>query len=151
MADWRAVGIGGAVVVCAVTVGGVVPDLRGAAWVGVLALLAAGALGGAVAGTLAGGSRRRRTAHGLASGVVGGIAVGTVLWYTVAMPGTPEGVFYGVSYLVATGGVLSPTTAARYDTVIPVVLAGASLPVFAVVGALAGGTMRVEDARRSKR
>lgn len=137
--DARAVGIGGGVIVLAITVSGVVPDLRGAAWVGALALLSTGLCGGFVAGALASGPRRTRTIHGLASGVVGGVAFGAVLWYTMTTPGAPEGIFYGLSYLVATSGVLSPATAVRYDAVIPVVLAGVGCVAFALSGTIGGG------------
>jgi hypothetical protein len=137
--DPRAVGIGGGVVVFAIVVSGIVPDLRGAAWVGALALVSTGLLGGFVAGAVAGGSRRTRVIHGLASGVVGGVAFGAVLWYTMTTPGAPEGVFYGISYIVATSGVLSPAMAARYDAVIPIALAGVGLVAFALGGAIGGG------------
>jgi hypothetical protein len=143
----NAVGIGGGVVVLAVVVGGLVPDLRGAAWIGVFTLLTTGLLGGFVAGALAGGSQRNRAIHGLASGIVGGIAFGAVLWYTMRTPGAPEGIFYGISYIVATSGVLSPATAARYDALIPVVLALCGVLAFALCGTAGGGL--VPDERKS--
>ncbi len=147
----NAVGIGGGVVVLAVVVGGIVPDLRDAAWVGVLTLLTTGLVGGFVAGVLAGGPKRNRMRHGLASGVVGGVAFGAVLWYTMRTPGAPEGIFYGISYIVATSGVLSPATAARYDALIPVVLALCGVVAFALCGTVGGGLVpnREADAQPS--
>lgn len=139
MVESKAVGIGGSLTVLAVTVGGVVPLPRAAVWPAVAALLGTGLLGGFVTGTLADGPRRYRARHGFASGVIGGVAFGTLLWYTMTTTGAPEGVFDGINYLVATSGVLSPASAARYDAAIPVALAVASVLAFACCGA--GGAL----------
>ena len=102
------------------------------------ALLSAslGFLGGSVAGSLTGGSRRRRAAHGGLCASFGGFVFAIWLAYTLVAD-VYIGAFYGLAYAIATVGI-PPALAARYDAVLPVVFGVGSVVLYTVEGLLAG-------------
>jgi len=70
---------------------------------GIVFLLLAGPAGGYVAGTLAGGTRRNRAAHGLVSGGVGGLLFAPTLTYAIYESAAPRRtVYWWIHHEVAT-------------------------------------------------
>lgn len=110
-----------------------------ARWPAFAAVLAGGFLGGYLAGRLAGGSWRARVSHGLAAGLLGGVALAIAVWWSL-QPGTPDGALWPANYVLAAGARwFPPDFTARYDVAIGVAAALAHGSLYAVEGALAGG------------
>ena len=105
-------------------------------WFGALLLASLGFLGGSVAGSLAGGSRRRRAIHGGLAASFSGLVFALWLAYTL-LADVYLGAFYGLAYAIATVGI-PPAFAARYNAVLPVAFGVGSVVLYTVEGFLAG-------------
>ncbi|WP_323192485.1 hypothetical protein [Halostella sp. PRR32] len=71
--------------------------------VGIALLILAGPAGGYVAGTMVGGARLSRVVHGLLSGSLGGLLLGSTLTYTIYESAAPRHtVYWWIHHAVAT-------------------------------------------------
>lgn len=103
MVDGEAVFLGLVPPLAVILVAVSVPVPPGLSAPGVLVVLIAGPAGGYVAGTMAGGDRRRRARHGLASGAVAGLLFGPTLAYAIYESAAPtDTLYWWIHYAVAT-------------------------------------------------
>ena len=110
------------------------------------ALLLAGAAGGYVAGTLAGGDRRRRAVHGLLSGGTAGVLFGGSLAYAIHESAAPRHtVYWWLHYAVATNTPSDVVVAYGYHVLAGIGVAAAL--AHAVGGAAAAWATKTEDDR----
>lgn len=124
----------------------------GARWPAFAAVAGGGLLGGYLAGSLAAGSWRRRIAHGLVAGLLGGVAFGAAVWWSL-QPAAANGALWPVNYVLATGAAwFPPGLTARYDAALGIgtaVLMGLLYLVESVVasGAAPGGGVEAVTVR----
>ncbi|WP_135819586.1 hypothetical protein [Halostella litorea] len=110
------------------------------------ALLLAGAAGGYVAGTLAGGDRRRRALHGLASGGTAGVLFGGSLAYAIHESAAPRHtVYWWLHYAVATN--TPPDVVVAYGYYVLAGVGVAAALAYAAGGAVAAGATMTEGDR----
>lgn len=116
--DRRAV-VAGATADAGVAVLAAVVELpAGTRWPAFAAVAGGGLLGGYLAGKLAAGSWRRRLAHGLLAGVLGGAAFGAAVWWSL-QPAAANGALWPVNYVLANAAAwFPPELTARYDAAI---------------------------------
>lgn len=137
MPDYRAILVGAGVDAAVAALAAVVALPVGVRWPAFAAVVAAGLLGGHLAGRIASGSWRRRVGHGLVAGLLGGAALAVASWWSF-QPGAPSGALWPANYLLATAG-FPADFAARYDAAIGVVAALLLGVAYVAEGALAGG------------
>lgn len=145
--DWTTVFRGAAIQVGLIVLSGLVRVPYAFWWLAVGLSLSIAAFGGFGAG-IGAPTRRVGRLRGAASGLLGGMAFGAVLWYTMRTPGAPVGVFWTLNYRVATLPY-PPGFAARYDAVIPIALAALATGVFVLVGTIAGGAIATHETSRT--
>ncbi len=129
MTNWRAAVVGFLVITVLGAVGVVVPGLG---------QLAAGLLGGFVAGYMAGGSLASGAWHGLLAGSLGGIAAAAILWV-------------GLTVIGFVGGPIGAALGSLGGLVLAVAIVGFSMIVAlesAVAGAIGAAVAGDEEPRR---
>jgi hypothetical protein len=143
MADAEALVLGPIPPLAALLLAVSVPVPSWARFPAVAALLLAGAAGGYVAGTFAGGDRRRRTVHGLLAGGVPGVLFGGTLAYAIRESAAPRHtVYWWLHYAVATN--TPPDVVVRYGYYVLAGVSVAAALAHAVGGAVAARATKTE-------
>jgi hypothetical protein len=139
MVHWKAVTYGATVELILIAGGLLVSVPENLLWAAVLTLLAAGIIGGFVAGRFVETNWLSAAFHGVVVGMIGGLVFIPALWLSMnyVIPRAPYSAFWGINYFTATSGVFPREFVTRYDRLIALGLAVGGGLLIAVEGVIA--------------